>query len=195
MSEFKSILSLPLIWWDVRQVSRFLPHLENKHIAFTLKGSVCAKPLRSCLTLLFAACQAPLSMAFSRQECWNGLLCPPPGDLPDPGIEPASLMSPALAGSLSVAPPGKPLRCLLWSKWWQVICLLFLVKFRISLSGFLELYQDGWIFKFFPPVLALHVHFQDKKQSCFFWSETVSVIFPQFIAFLLAPHSLLLELY
>ena len=42
--------------------------------------------------------QAPLSMRFSRQECWSGLSCPPPGDLPNPGSEPASLMSPALAG-------------------------------------------------------------------------------------------------
>ena len=33
------------------------------------------------------ACQAPLSMEFSRQEYWSGLLCPPPGNLPDPGIE------------------------------------------------------------------------------------------------------------
>ena len=37
-------------------------------------------------------------MGFSRQEYWNGLPCPPPGDLHDPGIELASLMSPALAG-------------------------------------------------------------------------------------------------
>ena len=35
--------------------------------------------------------QAPLSMGFSRQEYWSGLPCPPPGDLPDPGTEPASL--------------------------------------------------------------------------------------------------------
>ena len=42
--------------------------------------------------------QAPLSMGFSRQECWNGLPCPPPGALPNPGIEPKSLMSPELAG-------------------------------------------------------------------------------------------------
>ena len=40
---------------------------------------------------------APLSRGFSRLEYWNGLPCPPPGDLPNPGIEPASLMSPALA--------------------------------------------------------------------------------------------------
>ena len=44
------------------------------------------------------ACQAPLPMGISRQEHWSELLCPPPGDLPDPGIEPISLMSPALAG-------------------------------------------------------------------------------------------------
>ena len=42
--------------------------------------------------------QAPLSMKFSRQEYWSGLLRPPPGDLPDPGIEPVSLISPVLAG-------------------------------------------------------------------------------------------------
>ena len=42
--------------------------------------------------------QAPLSMGFSRQEYWSGLPCPPPGDLPDSGKEPTSLMSPALAG-------------------------------------------------------------------------------------------------
>ena len=42
--------------------------------------------------------QAPLSMGFSRREYWSGLLCPPPGDLPDPEIEPVSLTSPALAG-------------------------------------------------------------------------------------------------
>ena len=40
---------------------------------------------------------APLSMGFSRQEYWSGLLCPPLGDLPDTGIEPMSLKSPALA--------------------------------------------------------------------------------------------------
>ena len=42
--------------------------------------------------------EAPLFMEFSRQEYWNGLQFPTPGDLPDPGIEPTSLVSPALAG-------------------------------------------------------------------------------------------------
>ena len=42
------------------------------------------------------ALQAPLSMGFPRQEYWSGLPFPLPGDLPDPGIEPVSLRSPAL---------------------------------------------------------------------------------------------------
>ena len=46
----------------------------------------------------YVACRAPLSIEFSRQEYWSGLSCLPPGDLPDPGIELLSLMSPALAG-------------------------------------------------------------------------------------------------
>ena len=49
--------------------------------------------------------QVPLSTEFSRQEYWSGLPFPTPGDLPDSGIEPASLKSPALqADSLPVEP-------------------------------------------------------------------------------------------
>ena len=47
--------------------------------------------------------QTPLSVGFSRQEYWSGLPCPPPGDLPNPGIEPTSLMSPSLAGGFFTA--------------------------------------------------------------------------------------------
>ena len=73
-----------------------------------------AKWLRSCQTLCdpmdhSITHQTPLSMGFFRQEYWSGLPCPPPGDLPNPGIEPESLISPALQeGSLLLAPPGKP---------------------------------------------------------------------------------------
>ena len=52
------------------------------------------------MTLWTAAHKAPLSMGFFRQEYWSGLPFPSPGDLPDPGIDPASLMSLALAGGL-----------------------------------------------------------------------------------------------
>jgi len=44
-----------------------------------------------------------LFMGFSRQEYWKGLQLPPAGDLPDPGIEPVSLMSPALAGRFFIS--------------------------------------------------------------------------------------------
>ena len=50
-------------------------------------------------TLWIVAHQAPLFMGFSRKKYWSGLPCPLPGDLPYPGIAPASLTSPALAGS------------------------------------------------------------------------------------------------
>ena len=53
---------------------------------------------QSFVTLWTVAYQAPQSMGFSRQENWSGLPCPPLGDLPNVGIKPVSLMSPALAG-------------------------------------------------------------------------------------------------
>ena len=52
------------------------------------------------------ACQALLSMEFSRQEYWSGLPFPSPGDLPDPGIEPRSHA--LQTNSLPSEPPGKP---------------------------------------------------------------------------------------
>ena len=56
--------------------------------------------VRLCATLWTVAHRAPLSMGFSRQESWSELPFPPPGDLPEPGIEPVSPVSPALAGRL-----------------------------------------------------------------------------------------------
>ena len=62
------------------------------------------KSLQSCPSLCdpmdYTACQAPLSLGFSRQKYWSGLPLPPPGDLPNTGIKSMSLMSPALAGGL-----------------------------------------------------------------------------------------------
>ena len=54
--------------------------------------------VRPFVTPWAVALLAPLSMGFSRQEYWSGLPCPPPGDLPGPGMEPVSLMSPTSAG-------------------------------------------------------------------------------------------------
>ena len=62
------------------------------------------------------SCLAPLSMGFSRQEYWNGLPCPPPGDLPDPGMEATGFpVVPALqVDSLPLSHQGSPVnRCIL----------------------------------------------------------------------------------
>ena len=78
---------------------------------FWLCGGVC---VRTCSVTSDSeapwtvAHQGPPSIEFSGQEFWNELPFPPPGDLPDPGIKPISLASPALqADSLPLVPPGK----------------------------------------------------------------------------------------
>ena len=53
--------------------------------------------------------QAPLSTGFPKQEYWSGLPFPSPGDLPNPGIEPVSPVSPTLASRFfAIVPPGEP---------------------------------------------------------------------------------------
>ena len=51
------------------------------------------------------ACLAPLSLGFARKECWSGLPFPTSGDLPNPGIEPTSLISSALASGFFITAP------------------------------------------------------------------------------------------
>ena len=75
----------------------------------TLWARECVISRFSCVWLFATpwtvAHQAPLSIGFSRQEYWTGLPCPPPGDLPNPGIQPKSLVSPALAGEFFTTSP------------------------------------------------------------------------------------------
>ena len=72
----------------------------------------CFSRVSFCVILWTVDRQSPLSTGFSRQEYWNGLPCPYPGDLPDSGIKPMSLVSPALAGRFfTLAQLGKPLIC------------------------------------------------------------------------------------
>ena len=59
---------------------------------------VCAQSYVTLVTPWIVAHQVPLSIEFSRQEYWSGLPCSPPRDIPDSGLKPASLVSPALAG-------------------------------------------------------------------------------------------------
>ena len=107
----------PLAMWSFCTTTK-LSSFNRGHM--TGKGkilSICVHAMPShfsCVqlyaTLWTTARQAPLSLEFSRQECWSGLPCSPPGDLPHPEIEPASLQSLLQwhAGSLPLMPPGKP---------------------------------------------------------------------------------------
>ena len=76
-------------------VARLSPNYRGSQCS---RSCVHAKSLQSCLILCDSMDQVPLSMGFSRQEYWSGLPCLPPGNLPDPGIKPMSLTSPALPG-------------------------------------------------------------------------------------------------
>ena len=93
------------VQWGVLQGSVVSPFISIQESVFP-DGSrplACmhAKSLQlssDCATPWTVTRQAPLSMGFSRQEYQSGLSCPPPGDLPNPGIKSASLKSPTLAG-------------------------------------------------------------------------------------------------
>ena len=63
-------------------------------------------PVQQFVTPWTLAHQAPLSMGFSREEYWSGFPWPPPGDLPDPGTEPTSLIFPALANRFFTTSPA-----------------------------------------------------------------------------------------
>ena len=76
----------------------FCTHTTILVFTFSVCVLSCCCRVRLFVTLWTVAQQAPLSMEFSRQEYCSGLSCPPPGDLPHPGIEPVSFMSPSLAG-------------------------------------------------------------------------------------------------
>ena len=85
------------------------PQLNPRHtLRWVLKWYVLShfSRVRLFVTPWTVAHQAPLSVGFPRQEYRSGLPCPPPGDLPDPGIEPAATAS--QADSLPTEPPGKP---------------------------------------------------------------------------------------
>ena len=80
---------------------RYLPNVEKQLVYYCIIFACMVSRfsrVQLVVTLWAAALQAPLSMGFSRQGYWSGLPCPPPWDRPNPGIEPTSFMSPALAG-------------------------------------------------------------------------------------------------
>ena len=74
------------------------PHPVPESLGYPEVYTMCSVMSDSFATLWTVTHQAPLSMEFSKQGYWSGLPCPSPGDLPDPGIEPTSLLSPTLTG-------------------------------------------------------------------------------------------------
>ena len=92
----------------------------------------CFSHVRLFVTVWTVACQALLSMGFSRKE-WSGLPCPPPGDLPPPGIEPTSLICRSIGRWVlyhwcQLGSPGEP-------TW--VFCIAQRTLFNI-------MWQPGW---------------------------------------------------
>ena len=87
---------------------------QTSHQRWSIEGTCacvisCFRHVWHFATVWTVARQALLSMRFSRQEYWSGLTCPPPGDLPNPGIARASPGSLALAGGFfTTESPGKP---------------------------------------------------------------------------------------
>ena len=88
------------------------------------------------VTLWTVALHAPLFMEFSRPEYWSGLPFPPPGDLPDPGIEPASFEFPALAGGFFTTEPPRKLQIITPKGVGRTSCLF--INFPSALMGFLD---------------------------------------------------------
>ena len=120
---------------------------------------------QACLTLcdsMDCSPPIPLSMELFRREYWSGLPCPPPGDLPNPGTEPASPVSPVLADGFFISvPPEKP----------HLSLLSLLIYLVLYLSSYLLLIWSVWHFLFsfllfielfslfyFPPIYLLILH-------------------------------------
>ena len=101
----------------VRRLPQVLAHTsQTEHEASWISEGDCASCVLSrfscvwlCVILWTVACQSSLSMGFSKREYWSGLPCPPPRNLPDPGVEPASPAAPCIAGGFfTTEPPENP---------------------------------------------------------------------------------------
>ena len=111
------------------------------------------------------ACQAPLSMEFSRQEYWSGLLFPPPGDLPNPGME--SIFPALQADSLLFEPLGKPIHICLCQSLSYV--LLFATPWTVAHQTPLSMgfsRQEYWSGLQFPPPGYIHIYTHKNTYIC-----------------------------
>ena len=116
-----------LFWSIDRHMSLHHHSTVLAMIALCLCADVCVCSVASdSLTPWTIACQAPLSIEFSRQEYWSMLLFLTPGELPDPGVQPTSLLSPALAGrffNTSMTCDSFMLTCVLSCVWLNCVWL------------------------------------------------------------------------
>ena len=96
---------------SINKLYKFVYGRKHTWILWVFCIFVCVLSHVQFFTMLWTvACQVPLSMGVFRQEYWSGLLFPPPGDLPKPGIKPTSPISPAVqVDSLPTEPSEKPI--------------------------------------------------------------------------------------
>ena len=111
---------------------------ENQRVVAKVKVACaymlsCFNCIQLFVILWIVAYQLPLSQGFSRKEYWSELPCPPPGDLPDPGVDPVSLMPLALAGGFFTTGATCEARRykLVRAKVNSVLCLQLLVSLRL----------------------------------------------------------------
>ena len=125
-----------------KHISLFIQDGTLDRVIACVRACMCTQ---LCLTLydpMTVAHQASLFIECSRQEYWSGLPFPTPGDLPDPGIELASLVFPALVGwFFTAAPPGKPLIGLTKSHF-----SLFLILGNVSTGTLCSRKEADWTF-------------------------------------------------
>ena len=110
----QSVSLLPALWVGkncslLEGPLRQGPRLEDPWLQYICLRKFACSHVDSLQPPWPVAHQTPLYMGFFRQECWSGLPCPPPGDLPVPRTEPKSPVSPVLEAN-SLWPPGKPVR-------------------------------------------------------------------------------------
>ena len=121
--------------------------LWSIHYSALLPLLSCFSHVQLCVTLWTTACQTRLSMGFSRQGYQSGLPCPPPGYLPDPGIELTSHVISCIAGRFFTAePPGKPYiysKELLQSKGMKALSKFLKMRILKDRQGNFEKIKDG----------------------------------------------------
>ena len=110
-------------------------------LSLHLLRCICVLNCFSCVwlfaTLWTVAHQAPLPMGFSRQEYWSALPFPPPGDLSDPRIEPASVTSPALAGRFFTTNRSLSMEMIIW--FLSFVSLVWCVNWYVYIETTLHL--------------------------------------------------------